>query len=234
MPDPVVSSVVPAAAAAVPPVAAAAVLPADAAAIASAAEGVKPVVPAAVGVPETYDLKLPAGASVDPTIIERTAATARTLGLSNEAGQQLLDASLTELTTATTKASTDAVEAYKTKFAADNANGGAEWTRRDTMWRNEMLADPMVNGDDTKLVALKTQAQGVITRFGDPTVKDFLETTGLGSHPSVVKLLGKIGAAMGESAFVAGGTAPLGKPKTHADALYPGDGRGPKPVVATK
>lgn len=219
MPDPVVP-VVPAAADAP----AAVVNPADAAAIASAAEGQAPVVPPVV--PDTYDLKLPQGATVDPSLVERTAAIARTLGLTNEKGQQLLDGTLTELATATAKASESAVEAYKAKLAEDNANGGAEWTRRDTAWRAQMLADPMVAGDDAKLAVLKTQGQAVIARFGGEDVTNFLEATGLGSHPAVVRLLGKIGAAMGESSFVSG-SREIGKTSTREERMYGPDGRGP-------
>jgi hypothetical protein len=50
-----------------------------------------PPTPPAPTVPDKYDLKLPDKSTVDKAVVERTAAKARELGLSQEHAQKTLD-----------------------------------------------------------------------------------------------------------------------------------------------
>lgn len=184
-------------------------------------------------VPEKYDLKLPEGSTVDPAIVEKTAARARALGLSNEAGQQLLDQTVQDLADAEQahKAGYDAlVEAWKP--------GGTEYAKRDAQWRDEALKDAEIGGSPEKLASSIEFAQQALNKYGSD-LKTYLDETGLGSHPAAIKFLANIGRAMSEGAngggLVLGNGGPMAKPKSDAQLLYPNlydeSGR-PKPVEA--
>jgi hypothetical protein len=179
------------------------------------------VAPAAPVAPPKFDLKLPDKSSLDPAIIERTAAYAATLGLSsNESAQGLLDFVNQE--------SADIAERAVKATMESNAPGGADWTARNTQWKADALADPLLGaGDPGKLDVAVTLAKRALATYGDPTVIDFLEQSGLGSHPATLRLLAKIGRAMAEPAFVAPATdagTPHDAPKSEAEVaalLYP-------------
>lgn len=178
-----------------------------------------PAVPAPVSVvPETYDLKLPEGSTVDPAIVERTAATARALGLSNEAGQTLLDAEVkaeaaaaVDREKATQTAITEAVKAAEAKqtalLEAWTPGTGAEWKKQQDEWTKAAKADPDIGGDKFNQAV---EASGkAVARFGGDDLKAFLNETGYGRHPVVLKFLASIGRAMSESTMATNG-APLG------------------------
>lgn len=167
------------------------------------------------GTPETYDLKLsPEARGIDAAIVERTAAIARAQGLGNEAAQKLLDSVVAEVAAQQTAQ----VEAWKP--------GGAQWTARDTEWRQAALADAEIGGSPEKLAKSVELAQKVMAKFGGADVVAFLKETGLGSHPAALKLLAKIGAAMSESSLVVGAPAAVSGKKDTAEKLYGPDGTG--------
>jgi hypothetical protein len=156
-----------------------------------------PDTPAVVApvVPETYDLKLPADSTLDPAIVERTAAIARELGLSNEAGQKALDFAAAERSAA--------VQEYE----AARQPGGPAWKENVTRLEAEALADPEIGGSPEKLAASAELGKQALTKFFPPEIKAFLDETGLGSDPRVLRGLVKIAKGMGEGKLVLGGTS---------------------------
>lgn len=183
---------------------------ADKAAADAVAEAAK-IVPVVPAVPEKYDLKLPEGSKVDAAIVERTAAKARELGLSNEAGQKLLDSTVQE-ETARAEAYGALVDSWKP--------GGTAFVERDKAWRAEALADPDIGGTPEKLAISIEKGQQALTRFG-PELKTLLHETGEGSHPAVIKFLAAIGNAMSEATPVFGNSGTPMRKKTDAEILYP-------------
>lgn len=183
-----------------------------------------PVTPPAPVVPDKYDLKLPDtqlpdGSPLDPAIVERTAAIARELGLSNEAGQKLLDKVVAE-TVATVTARAAAVN------AAWEPEKGAEWKKQNAAWKDAALKDPEVGGSPEKLAQSVEFAQRALKQFFPPETADFLKAYGgLGSNPSVLKGLAKIGRAMGEGGVVLGQTGAtsdgMSKEERRAAKLFP-------------
>ncbi len=149
---------------------------------------------AAPVVPETYELTLPADSTLDPAIVERTAAIARELGLSNEAGQKALDFAAAERSAA--------VQEYE----AARQPGGPAWKDNVSRLEAQALADPEIGGSPEKLAASAEMGKQVLAKFFPPEVKDFLDTTGLGSDPRVLRGLVKIAKGMAEGALVLGGT----------------------------
>lgn len=148
-------------------------------------------------VPEKYDLKLPDNAILDASVLERTAATARALGLSNEHAQKMLESVHQEAATARQVAVDAAMKAHQP--------GGAEWIKQETAWRDAVLQDPELGNGKPELVTQAIESsKKVLSKFGSPELGQFLETSGLGSEPAVLKFLSKLGKAMGEGAIVNG------------------------------
>ena len=81
-------------------------------------------------------------------------------------------------------------------------------------WTDTVTADPELGKAENLAAARK-----VIDTFGTPELKSMLESTGMGSHPEVVRFVQKVSKAMGEDAIVrARGDAPA--PKSAAEVLY--------------
>lgn len=147
---------------------------------------------ASAAVPEKYELKLPEQTSLDTAVVERTAAIARELGLSQDNAQKTLEFVNNEVA-----AQIQAVtEAHKP--------GGAEWTKNVETWEKAALADPDLGGSG-KPEVLKGNAdlaQRVLAKFFPPVVKEFLIETGFGSNPDVLRGFVSIGRAMSEGSLV--------------------------------
>jgi hypothetical protein len=168
--------------------------------------------PSTAVAPETYDLVLPKDAALTDASRERIAAIARARGLSNDAAQDVLNAANAEV-----RAALDAqAEAWK-------PGEGPEWKRRDDGWKADALKDPDIGGSPEKLAKSVELGQAALTRFGEAAMTEFLQTTGLGSHPAVIRLLAKIGKAMAEPTTAASGT-PIGGAKSLAERMYPQGG----------
>lgn len=170
-----------------------------------------------------YTLKAPEGVTVDPAIIERTVAIARAQGLSNAAGQAMLDATVKELQ------SQDA-----TRQAEWEPLKGAKWIEYNASLKAQALRDPEVGGSNEKLQNSVDLAQMAIRTIadGDPKfekeVKEFLTTSGLSSHPMALRLFSRIGKRMAESSLILAPTSSTAGKKPMKEAMYPGDGTGPK------
>lgn len=178
---------------------AAAAAPAEGAAAAAAAAGTQPAAGAA---PEKYDLKVPDGSTVDAEFVNRTADTARALGLSNEAGQKLLDAQIAEIS----KATSVAIDTAKADQLKAMQPGGAIWTEQEAKWRGTALTDTEIGGSPEKLQASVDLASKVVNRFATEDAKTFFQNSGLGSHPELVRVFARIGRTMSEATLALPGT----------------------------
>jgi hypothetical protein len=145
---------------------------------------------------EKYDLKLPADSTVDAAVVERTAARARELGLSNEHAQKTLDFVHQEVSAAA-KAAAEAT-------LAAHAPGGAEWEKNVKDWNAAALADQELGANKPEqLTQNAALARRVVATFGDKESIEFLEKNPLGSHPALLRMLVRIGKASGEGSLVA-------------------------------
>ncbi len=172
-------------------------------------------------VPEKYDLKVKDGVTVDPALLERTAAKARTLGLSQEKGQQLLDVELEE------RAATEKTwKAEEAAFIKSWEPGGAAYEKQKSEWIAEAMKSKAVVGnnptpDGFKVVADKVQQ--VLTAYATPKLTALLQKEGFLYHPEVLGFLMNLSRKTSEGRLVLGGTPNSGQPKTAAEILYPND-----------
>lgn len=152
-------------------------------------------------VPEKYDLKLPEGSRLDASVIERTAVLSRTLGLSNDSAQQLIEYAQGEIT----------------QYAEAQAAAYKETVNK---WPDQVKADKEIGGDAYEQnVEL---ARRVIKRFATPEFTKSLDESGYGNHPELVRVFVKIGKAMAEDTLDLPTQGPTGK-RDPAQVLYGGN-----------
>lgn len=132
----------------------------------------------------TYDLKIDEGVPVEQATLDAFTAIAKEHNLSPDTAQALVD--------------------FQSKMVKDQI---AAHTAQQGEWLAQMKADPEIGGDkfnDTVATAVKA-----FNQFGGPDLKDYLEQTGLGNFPPLVKAFAAIGRAISDDTYVPGrGAAP--------------------------
>lgn len=135
------------------------------------------------GAPEAYEFKAAEGAELDTEALKDFEPVARELNLTNEQAQKLVDA-------------------YPKILAGVQQRQADAWQATTEQWAADVKADKEIGGD--KLTGNLSAAQRALDQFGTPELKEYLNTTGLGNHPDLVKTFVKIGKAMSEDGMVTG------------------------------
>ncbi|HGY4244435.1 TPA: peptidase [Citrobacter freundii] len=137
------------------------------------------------GAPEKYEFKPAEGQELDTSALEQFEPIAREMNLTNEQAQKMVDL-------------------YGTKIMPMVQQQQVEaWQKTTEQWAADVKADKEIGGD--KLTANLSAAQRALEQFGDPELKEYLDSTGLGNHPALVKAFIKVGKAMSEDKVVTGG-----------------------------
>lgn len=144
--------------------------------------------------PVVYDFKLPEGVELDAGAADKFKAVAAELKLPAEGAQKVIDlyAGLKQAESDAFKAQ---VEAWGEQVKSDTEYGGAKL--------------------DENLAA----ARKAVDAFGSPELKSLLNSTGMGNHPEVVRMMVKIGQQISEDGLVRG-KAEAAKPRDPASVLY--------------
>lgn len=154
------------------------------------------------GAPEKYELTLPKDVILDETLLKAVEPALRELNLNNEQASKLA-ATFAEYQTQQVKAQADAhvkqVNDWVAAVSADKEIGG-----------------PGKPGD---LQAVK-DAQSALAKFGSPELVAFLDASGIGSHPEIIRAFSKMGALIREPAFQAGRPSTNDK-RTPEQVLWP-------------
>lgn len=141
-------------------------------------------------VPDKYELVLADGSELDADAVEKTATLARELGLSQEAAAKVFDH---------LQGTVGARVASRVK---DYEPGGPVWQKQVSEWEAEALKDADIGGTPEALQENVKAAKQVLNKYFDKSVTEFLSTTGLGSHPGVIKGFAKLKAAFKEGTLV--------------------------------
>lgn len=137
------------------------------------------------GAPEKYEFKPAEGQELDAAALEQFEPIARELNLTNEQAQKMVDL-------------------YGTKIMPMVQQQQAEaWQKTTEQWAADVKADKEIGGDN--LTGNLSAAQRALAQFGDLELKEYLDSTGLGNHPALVKAFIKVGKAMSEDKVVTGG-----------------------------
>jgi hypothetical protein len=157
------------------------------------------------GAPEgDYEISgLPDDMEIDKEALEAVSPVAKELGLSNEGFSKLANVYATQVMP---KVVEGVVDNLQKDIAAQHA-----------AWATEALE--MINTDDTfagkKLDDVKAMSAKAIDRFGGPDFRKYLNDTGLGNHPAMLKFAYLTGQAIAEdTTFERGGVAPTQKSRT--------------------
>lgn len=137
------------------------------------------------GAPEKYEFKAGEGVELDQEALKGFEPLARELNLTNEQAQKMVDLYGEKLLPQIQKQQTEA------------------WQKTTEQWAADVKADKEIGGD--KLVSSLSVAQRALDQFGTPELKEYLNATGLGNHPELVKAFVKIGKSMSEDRVVTGG-----------------------------
>lgn len=151
------------------------------------------------GAPEKYDFSLPEGYQADPAVMDKFQGIARELNLTQEQAQKLV-----------------ALDAER--VAASGEAQKAQFAQQVEAWVGELKNDQTFGGanfDGNVKIAQKAMAD-----FGTPELKQMLETSGLGSHPEVVRLFHRIGQQLGEGT-VHRTTSNIPAERSLAERMYP-------------
>lgn len=89
------------------------------------------------------------------------------------------------------------------------------------LWQEQAAADKEFGGEQFK--ANQAVVNQALDQLGTPELKEFLDASGLGDHPEVVRLLYRVGTKLKDDSFVTGGepTGPsTSNSRRPADVLY--------------
>ena len=152
------------------------------------------------GIEDYADFQLPENAAVDPEIMGEYKKAAKEIGLTQEQAQNLasMGAKMAE------KITSQALAAHEQRVAT---------------WEAETKADPEIGGE--QLQANLSVIPPVLKAFGSENLVNFMNETGIGNHPELVKFFVKVGKAMSEDTLLPGGSTTPGGQKTLAQTLYP-------------
>ena len=149
--------------------------------------------------PEKYELTAPEGTELDSKAVELFEPVARELGLSNDQAQKLAG--------------------LWPQLQEQIQNRQAEsWGQQVEQWAADTKTDKEIGGD--KLTVSVGHAQKALDTFASKEFREFLDSTGLGNHPEMVRAFAKVGKLMSEDSFVTG--QGNGSPKNDlVEAFYP-------------
>lgn len=100
-------------------------------------------------------------------------------------------------------------------YASEQQKAARTWAEGETPtqkgWKDQLAKDPDFGGD--KLPDTVLAARAAVERFGGQAARDAFTELGIGNHPALVRMLARIGRAMGEDSGMggAGGTPPKTK-----------------------
>ncbi|HEY7824054.1 MAG TPA: hypothetical protein VIG24_14530 [Acidimicrobiia bacterium] len=167
-------------------------------------DAAKPADDPADTVPEDgkYDLKMPDGVEVDQALLDEIGPEFKELGLTTKQAQSLAD-----------------------KFiAAQEAKGKAQadgWSKTVADWVDTAKADPEMGG--AKWDSTVKAASGVVGKFGNDGLKEFLNASGAGNHPEMIRFMAKVGAVISEDNPAISENPGKMTPRDSAAILYPDD-----------
>jgi hypothetical protein len=149
-----------------------------------------------------YELKPSENSLLDQAKIDEVIAYAKANGLTNEQAQGLLNKEETLLKS----------------FADAQAEAQAEaLAKASEEWKQQAMTDKEIGGPEfNKNVELAHRA---LKQFGNETLSKYLNESGLGNHPDVVRMFMRIGKAMSEDKIISS-NAHGGQAKSLEEVFY--------------
>lgn len=157
-------------------------------------------------------LKHSDGSPLDKAQFDELVTFAKEQKLSQEQAQKLLERE-SAIVSQFKKAEADRLEAEKPY--------GEAWQKREAEWRAAAMKDTEIGGTPEKFAENAELAKRAISSFGDKQMMDFLNASGLGSHPMAIRMFSRIGRLTQEGKLKTGGQPGNGKPRSPEERMYP-------------
>jgi hypothetical protein len=149
-----------------------------------------------------YTLAMPEGVEVDAELLEAVSPRFKELGLTQKQAQALTD---------------DFIKVQQER-AAKQVEG---WSNTVQKWADDAKADKDIGG--VKWDATVKDSRRAVETLGTPALKEYLNATGGGNHPELIRFMAKVGSMIKEDSPAAGGAEGAGKPAEAAHRLFPND-----------
>jgi hypothetical protein len=149
-----------------------------------------------------YTLTMPEGVELDAGLLEGMSPRFKELGLTQGQAQALAD---------------DFIKAGQAKAVKD----GEAWATRIAGWANDAKADKDIGG--AKWDATVRDAHRATLQLGTPELKEYLNASGGGNHPEMIRFFAKVGGLIKEDSPPTNGGTGNGKPAETAHLLFPND-----------
>lgn len=147
-----------------------------------------------------YDIKLAEGSPIDAALVEDLVSFAKEKGLSPEQAQALVD--------------------REEQIVKDFVQAQAEQVQKQKEdWKKACVTDKEIGGPEfAKNVELSTR---FLKKYGHESIVKYLDDSGLGNHPEVVRMFVKLAkdVGVGEDVIPKDGGGVIQK-KSHAEILY--------------
>lgn len=149
-----------------------------------------------------YTLKMPDGVELDGELAEALGPEFKELGLTHAQAQKLVDKYI---------GIQQARAGKQSETFAKTVEG----------WADSAKKDAEIGGD--KWNGTVVAATRAVNRLGTPALKDYLNASGGGNHPELIRFMAKAGAMIQEDIPASGGAEGKGKPAEAAYTLFPSD-----------
>lgn len=163
-----------------------------------------------------YALTMPDGVELDAELADALGPEFKELGLTNAQANKLVG-KYTEIMQQRAMANADKPESQWGASAYEyfKANGTPD------TWADKAKADKDIGGANwDTTVASATRA---VNAIGDADLRNYLNASGGGNHPSLIRFMAKVGAMIKEDNPPAGGAEGTGKPVDPAHILFAND-----------
>lgn len=145
-----------------------------------------------------YEFKLPEGVELDKEALALFEPVMKGLKLPGEHAQKLVDA-------------------YSKLVQAQAEKHAAEWRQTQEKWVDEIKNDPQLGGQNFDRNV--QDAVQMIRQYGDDELRAYLDRTGLGDYPPLIRMMMRLGRAAAEDVIHRGSAST--SPKAPEEVMYP-------------
>lgn len=149
-----------------------------------------------------YALAMPEGVTVDQALLDALSPKFAAKGMTTREAQELAD---------------EFIKVEQGRRESANKN----WAETVAKWVDDAKADPTMGG--AKWDATASMAKKAIDALGTPELKEYLQATGGGNHPELIRIFAKVGPMISEDNPAIGGAGGSGKPAEPAHRMFPND-----------
>lgn len=149
-----------------------------------------------------YTLTMPEGVEVDAELLDAVSPRFKELGLTTKQAQALTD---------------DFIKVQQQR-ATKQAEGWGETIQK---WADDAKSDKDIGG--TKWDATVKDSRRAVSTLGTPALREYLNASGGGNHPELIRFMAKVGSMIKEDNPAAGGAEGAGKPVEPAHILFKND-----------